>query len=598
MNLLKPIPDSLDPDEAFRKSGFFISLGRYYTYNFKGDNKTEVELSNFTGESIVHLINGTNNSRRIIKIQRHTGEIEIVEVQSSELKPDSFETILKSKRCTFLGTAYQLKRIFAEWMDRETQAIIIETMGWNHEQMVYAFANAVFTAKGKILKVNDVGIVEDPDDNARYYLPAFGLANKNNTDYEGERKFAYIDGAITFDKFAQLYFDAFESNGGIALLFLILSVFWDIVFDQLGSFPFLFLFGAYGTGKTSLVEYLLRVFGKDFKGIPLNNATQVALSRTIASRNNSIFYLKEYTKETDESNQDLFLTAYDGSGRATGVKSNDNRTKVAMVKSSIILDGNELPTQKTAVLSRMILLNFEKNQFSPDQRKAFAELEKIQDEGFGKVICEILQHRNYFEKNFKRVFDDNLKEVRETVAADFADRTIKHIALLLVPAKMLYKKLNFPFSFDDITKAVFQNAIEQNRLLKQTDEITIFWTAFSWGVKNGNLIRFNREQYSDNKKLAHYNLKFKEGTGDPILQIKLPGIFPEYVKYCKNNGQRFLDNNSLKMLLTSGSYKPFVANEQKKRGDAYTDFYFGSCYQFHLDYFDSIYSINEIELNL
>jgi len=393
MNLQKPILDSTDPEECFREHGFYISTSRYYTFNFKGDNKTEIELSNFVGESLVHLVNGTNNSRRIIKIQRHTGDIEIIEVQSSELKPDSFETILKSKGCTFFGTAYQLKRIFAEWMDRESQANIIETLGWNPEHRVYAFANAVFTAKNKIIVANDLGIVEDPDEGKRYYLPAFGLAHKNNQDYEGERKFIYIDGSLTFEQFAKLYFEAFETNGGIAILFLILSVFWDIVFDQLGFFPFLFLFGAYGTGKTSLVEYLLRIFGKDFKGIPLNNATQVALSRTIASRNNTIFYLKEYTKETDESNQDLFLTAYDGSGRATGVKSNDNRTKIAMVKSSIMLDGNELPTQKNAVLSRMILLNFEKNKFSKEQRKPFSELEEIQNDGFGKVIIEILQYR-------------------------------------------------------------------------------------------------------------------------------------------------------------------------------------------------------------
>ncbi|MCA1759241.1 MAG: hypothetical protein LC658_05690, partial [Bacteroidales bacterium] len=289
------------------------------------------------------------------------------------------------------------------------------------------------------------------------------------------------------------------------------------------------------------------------------------------------------------------LTAYDGSGRATGVKSNDNRTKVSQVKSAIILDGNHLPTQKTAVLSRMVLLNFENNQFSDTQRKAFAELERLQDKGFGKVLIEILKHREHFQKGFKKTFDENMKKLRETQKADFAERTLKHVALLLTPAKLLIKKLKLPFSFNEITNAVVDNAIEQNRLLKQTDEITVFWTAFAWGVKNGNLIRYIRE--TDNKKSAHYNLKWDESS-EPILQIKLPGIFPEYVKYCKNNGQRFLDSNSLKMLLTSKAYQPFIPNLQKKRGDAYTDFYFGSCYQFQLNSSENGFSINEVELNM
>ncbi len=597
MDYLKQIPDSLEPEEHFNLYGFYLSGSKYFIFEIQRKNKIKVELSNFVGEGLFHLVNGTNNSKRIIKIQRNTGEIAIIEVQSSEMKLDSFETILKSKQCTFYGNTFQLKRIFAHWMDHEVQAHIIDILGWNPEHKVYAFSNAVFTGKNKTLQINEVGIINDSDDEKKkYYLPAFGLAQKNNQDYEGERKFIYIEGNLNFQQYSKLYFEAFETNGGIAILFLILSVFWDIVFDLVGFFPFLFLFGAYGTGKTSLVEFLLRVFGKDFKGIPLNNATQVALSRTIASRNNSIFYLKEYTKETDEINQDLFLTAYDGSGRATGVKSTDNRTKVAMVKSAIVLDGNELPTQKTAVLSRMILLNFENNKFSPDQRKAFAELEKNQDNGFGKVLTDILQHREYFREHFKKTFDLNMKELRETIAADFAERSLKHMALLLTPARILHKKMQLPFTFSEITNAVVDNANEQNELLKQTDAITIFWNAFAWGVKNGSLVQFRTDGMGNNLKLSHFNLKIDK-AGETILQIKFPGIYPEYVRYCKNNNQRSLDQNSLRMLLTSNSYSSFIPTNQKGRGVYHTDTHFKTCYQYRLNNENGENSINGVELN-
>lgn len=190
-----------------------------------------------------------------------------------------------------------------------------------------------------------------------------------------------------------------------------------------------------------------------------------------------------------------------------------------------------------------------------------------------------------------------MKELREMVKADFAERTLKHVALLLTPAKLLIKKLKFPFSFNEITNIVVDNAIEQNRLLKQTDEITVFWTAFAWGVKNGNLIKFFYSQHEDNRKKAHYNLKM-EIADEAILQIKLPGIWPEYVRYCKNNNQRFLDMNSLKMLLTSKSYKHFIPNPQKRKGDAYYDRHFWTCYQFRLQKEENGFSINEVELNM
>ena len=67
--------------------------------------------------------------------------------------------------------------------------------------------------------------------------------------------------ALRITSYNVCYTKLLRTNGGIAILFLILSLFWDIVFEKVGFFPFLFLFGAYGTGKTSMTEYLLRVFG-------------------------------------------------------------------------------------------------------------------------------------------------------------------------------------------------------------------------------------------------------------------------------------------------------------------------------------------------
>lgn len=588
------IQDSVNKEEHFELHGYFIQSSKYFTIEIQRRNRVKVELSNFVGQSSFHLVNGTNNSRRIIKLQRNTGETYLVEILSSEMKLETFETVLKSKQCTFYGNTYQLKRIFSHWMDNEVQATIIETLGWNPEHHIFAFSNAIYS-DNKLVKVDEIGIVEGPK--SKYYLPAFGKAHLTNPDYDGERKFIYIEGKTNFEQWAKLYYQAFEANGGISILFLILSLFWDIVFDKVGFFPFLFLFGAYGTGKTSSVEYLLRVFGGDFIGIPLNNATQVALSRTIASRNNTIFYLKEYTPETDEANNDLILTAYDGSGRVTGVKSNDNRTKIAAVKSAIIFDGNHLPNSKTAILSRMILLHYENNRFSEQQRSAFDKLYQLQDSGLGQVVTDILQNRSFFEQNFKPTFDENIRELRETLKADFAERTLKHVALILTPARLLYQKLNFPFSFSEITRLVVENAKEQNALLKQTDEVTIFWQAFAYNVRNGNMIQYFTDVIGSDPKKSHYRIK-RDESGESILQLKLLLVYPEYVRYCKANNQKFLDNNSLRMLLTSKSYKPFIANLQKSRSSAYTDYNFGSCYQFRLCLTENSYSINGIDLNL
>lgn len=587
MNYLSKIPDSESEYNDQRDFGFFIKKGKYYLTEYRKDDSVTKELSNFVMQSLFHLVNGTNNSKRIIKIQRNTGEISIIEVFSSEMKPDTFETILKSKRCTFFGSAYQLKIVFARLMDTETEAIILNVLGWNQEHQVYVFADAVFQ-NNEILNVNEIGIIETGE--KRFYLPAFGLANDNNEDFETEKLYAFQPGEIGFAEWSELFYQSFGTNGAIGILFLILSIYRDIVFNQVRFFPFLFLFGDFGTGKTSFVERLLSLFGRDIIGTPLNNSTSIALSRLASTRINGLFYFKEYTSETDEKAQDFILTAYDGAGRTTGVKSNDNRTKSFPVRSGLIFDGNHLPTQKTAILSRMILLNFEESTFTEAQKAAYEKLKTAASNGLGKVLVEILENREKFEKGFKEAFDQNVKDLKEKYKQTFPERTLNHIALLVAPTKILWHSLNFPFDFKHVLLSIIENAENQNNLLKQSSAISIFWESFANNYKKGLIYRFDEM----NAKTASFNIKENEG----IIQIKLINIYPYYVKYCRENNTQFLDQNSLKLILTSKSNNEFLRGTQKDRGPAYTDKKFGSCHQFAFCKIGESIQISGIEINL
>ena len=254
--LIPKIEDSQDPQTYHEKYGFIVKNGKYiFMKQLQKGKQTEVDLSNFTMKSMFHLVNGSNNSQRIIYLQRNTGETHIIEVFSSEMKPESFETILKSKRCTFYGSADYLKRVFGQMMDEEDEAFILSEIGWNAEHQVYVFANAVFSIANSILQTNEIGIIND--NQKQYYLPAFGFANLQNEDFKTERLYKYLEGPTDFERWSKLYNDAFGDNGVIGILFLILSLFRDIVFENVGFFPFLFLFGDYATGKTSFTEKVL-----------------------------------------------------------------------------------------------------------------------------------------------------------------------------------------------------------------------------------------------------------------------------------------------------------------------------------------------------
>jgi len=589
------IPDSSEPGKELDEFSFYIESGRYYTEEIRGKKRVKIDLSNFVMKSVFHLLNGTNNTQRIIYLQRYTGEpsdCHLVQVYSSELKPEAFETICISKRCTFYGSRYYLKKIISKMMDHEQEAIILELIGWNAQHKLYVFADAIFNSE--LIRINELGIAEAAGN--KYYLPAFGFANLYDEDFKTDRLYSFREGKTDFKTFARLFYEAYGNNGAIGLMFTILSCFRDVVFDQVGFFPFLFLFGDAGTGKTSFSETLLSLFGRDVVGTPLNNATTVGLSRLVSSRTNSIYYLKEYTNETDVSAEDFILTAYDGAGRTTGIKSNDTRTKSFPVKSAMIFDGNHLPTQKSAILSRMILCIFESSTFTGEETKAYNDLKALSVEGFGAVLLEILKLRPLIEKKFRNTFLTVARKIKNSESmVQLPERTINHLALLFSAMEISSEVLSFPFKPDILKKIIVDNAINQNNLLKESSVIHVFWESFSFNVKKGNLIEYS-DAFQDNKK-THYRLK-TDAENTFILQIKLPSIYPYYVRFCKDNNTRFLDQSSLRMILTAKTNNYFIHSHQKGRNLGYTDKYFGFCYQFSINKTENGYEINEVEINL
>ena len=586
------ICDSEDFDKDYKEYGFYIFDGRYRTMEktAKGAEVT-IDLSNFTMKSMFHLDNGSNNTYRIIFIQRQTGQKHFVEVYSSEMKSESFETILKSKRCTFFGNSYQLKRVFARLMDEETGAKILDYLGWNHEHRIYVFADSIFNSKNELITADQLGIITDEKEN--YYLPAYGFINVNNEDFKSDRLYKFESGNADFKTWSLLFYQAFGSNAVIGMLYTILALYRDVIFAQVGFFPFLFLFGDFGTGKTSYTEKLLSLFGRDTIGTPLNNATIVALSRLVSSRCNSLFYFKEYTNETDSNAEDFILTAYDGAGRTTGVKTNDNKTKSFPVRSALIFDGNHLPSQKSAILSRMILLNFETSTFTDEQTAAFKKLKDFTDIGLGNVLIELLKLRPLFEESFVFKYRAVTRKIKES-GLNLPERSINHTALLYSAYELIEKEVSFPFSMEVATKVIVENAENLNNLLTESSAISVFWQSFSFGLTRAQISGFD-ETAIGSRNTSQFNLKYDP---DPLLQIRLPLFYPFYVKYCKDNNIRFLDANSIRMILTSKSNTSFIPSHQKGRNQSYTDKKFGSCYQFRANKTDTGIEINGVEINI
>ena len=589
----KPIAlDSEDKQEDNEEYYFFMEDGSYYMKETIKGKPIVKKLSNFLMESVYHLMDGTKESRRLVKFQRNTGEITVNEIMSSELSLDRFKKVIRSissRGLTFFGNTGQLDHILTYMYDREKNAIAINQLGYQHEHNAYCFADAIITNGNTLVYPDKLGIVSHND--VSLYLPPFAYTNLKDKSYSAQRKFTYKAGNLNFNDWADLIYKAYGINGAIGISFIILALYRDFILELTGFFPFLFLFGDQGAGKSNFVNFFLHLFGEPNHGISLLNSTDKGFSRSLTQRSNALYYLKEYTNAIDNKTVNVFKTGYDGELYTMAQKSNDNKTTTLEISSACMVDGNELPTSEAALFARMIVLHFEDNIFSDETTEAYKTLLKEKEQGFCNVTRELLKYRNLIETKFKMEFDGIFQEIKTRLASEMelADRQIRHIALLLAPVKLLQSKFTFPFDFETYKEAVIENVKKQDEMANDLKDVSIFWSAIAFKIA---------DPYSGIREGAHY-------IKDPIkkiLYIKFKLLYLFYIDYISKNKLHFLEMNSLRELLTAKGNKSFIPNTSQKSRNikSYTHKTLGSCYMFKYESLEdsNVIMIDGVELNI
>ncbi len=461
-DILAPLPKNYK--KTLDKYDFEIKNGCYYVKN----KNNLLRVSNFTMQVLLNIDDDTNDSIKILKFQRYDQQKpKIKSLKSSQTRWTDFKTFMRSNGLSFTGNARTFELIWEYLLEKEKQARLIDFLGWNSENRFYAFANAILDTNGTVYKPDELGLIKYGDQ--LFYLPAVSLINQNDKSFEAFRRFFYQPGHLNFQQFINLFFSAYGLNGAVGLMYFILSIFRDVVFDTLSFFPFLFLYGEAETGKTSFVNFLTSAFGTD-KGLPLSS-TGTALFREITNRFNQIIYIKEYSNNLRTDIENFILTAYDGTGKAIGLKTTDARTKKFVINSSIILDGNEPPFKTNAIYSRMLMLTF----FKPtqkEQKESFLKLKEAQKKGFGNIISELLRFRKYFEKNFKEAFFNVYKQIDDNNKIKLDNRLKNHLTLFITPFEMFKTLYKFPFSDKELKNHLYNAVKEQQEIINENNDFS------------------------------------------------------------------------------------------------------------------------------
>ena len=531
-------------DDSSRHVNLEEYMGRLYAYDKEFKRK---EVANFTMK-VLFQIDSEKDPKRIVQIKNYESVTRVIEVTSKTFVSlaDFQARLIDFGNFIFKGTKENLLDLMTVLFRHEQPAILLPVLGWSSIDRFYAFSNGVVTSQG-FFPVDEYGIVSINE--RSYYFPAWSKFNaRNNETYKDLKKFSHFQSskAVNFTRWKRQFTTCYGRNGHIAATYYIATLFSDIVFHHKSGlgFPLLWAAGRPKTGKSTICESLLHMFGEKSDAIGLAGRSTIKYFITrFAQVRNAIVHLDEYSNtKVSKDTKETLKNLYDRHGYGRKSFSNDNRTENTPILSAAIVSGEEIPTDNAALFSRAILMLFNKDKFTPEERAQFRRLRDMEEQGLTSVTVELLTYRqlieDHFDETYDQVFSDFYSHYK-TKSID--DRMLKNAAWMLTPVKILMdrEKIEMDITWNELLAVFFDNIDRQSGYLAANTDIAKFWDIIE--------ILYGRKELSEN----HGDFKFVDDT----LAIRVNRFHHLYALEARKLGyEKILDKSTLENYLSNEPY--------------------------------------------
>jgi hypothetical protein len=315
----------------------------------------------------------------------------------------------------YTGSTQQLDRIFKESLFSIKTVETIDYVGYSREHGCYVFGDQLAMKDGQLCEVNEEDFFE------------FGKLSIKTLNQSVALQINADRNAYRTD-WLEMIWECFGANGIVALAFWFGTLFAEQIRSQQKSYPFLEVVGEAGSGKSTLVEFLWKLFGRrDYEGFDPSKATLAARARNFAQVSNLPVVLIESERDSDTAKQRTFdwdelKTAYNGrSVRSTGVKNSGNETREPPFRGAIVISQNAAVTASDAILQRIVHLHFDKSTHTAVTKQLAENLERMPVEtvsGFilaatkreAKVLEIMAENRARYENQL--IAEPEIKSVR------------------------------------------------------------------------------------------------------------------------------------------------------------------------------------------
>lgn len=339
-----------------------VDWGKYVANRRQGKQEWTEVISNFTIKILAR--NETNEGViRTVVLVDEFGKMSPTFALPSDpmVRRDIFAGFVMSKgNYIWRGTNEDLANIWQGLFLSDDGRHIIEPdhIGWLEKDKMFLFGNIVVRDGEEI----------HPDKSNIFWMEKHGvrpvpLVLSSSRDQMNEGIPILSKTPIDMKDIQQRLIESIGKYEAYTILGWLSSViFMEEVFGAYNAFPFLFVTGRRGSGKSTVAEWIMNFFGIETGGKMASDSTSVYIQRALGYYSSLPVYIDEYRNSKDVTKKNgFFRNAYNRQSAGKGIRSSFG-VREGKIRGALLLAGEETP-EDNALLTRCLIINIlEKNR--------------------------------------------------------------------------------------------------------------------------------------------------------------------------------------------------------------------------------------------
>ena len=342
---------------------------------------------------------------------------------------------------------------------------------------------------------------------------------------------------------------AYRGKGIVVLAFWVLSLFAEQIRNMQDSLAFLEATGLPGTGKSTLLEFLWKLYGRaNYEGFDPTKATGAGIARSMGQVGNLPVVLIEADRGKDNPHAKRFewdelKTAYNGRAvRTRAIANAGMETFEPPFRGAIVIAQNDVVEGSPAITERILGIHFDKSHFSPAGKVAAERLSAMPMDDISGFPVHIARREKDILERYRAAFAHHEAAMLAHPGIRNGRLAKNHAQLAaMLDAMLLVVKID-PADVGDAHRMIV-NMLEQRQKAVETDHPHVEWF---W------------------ERFDHFRSLEAPTPDKPINHSRTPDKIAvslvQFEQRCGELNQRMpCDANELKRLLKSSKARKFEA---------------------------------------